>query len=94
MFNDLFLFFFFKGYGNTGSSNLGWNLGAAAPMPAMPMPYSPSPSNYQDDGEPGVDEVVAAKNAGAMSFAHYIVKWVSCLFLLSLLWFRESYELS
>lgn len=69
----------------------GWNLGApaAAPqMPQMPMPQPPPPSRknerYQhssDSGDSGVDELFTAKDAGAESFAHYIVKWVSCLFL-------------
>lgn len=88
MFSDVSLFFFFfgQGYNNVGSSNFGWNLGApaAAPMPTMPMPYSPSPydSSNQDNGEPGVQEVFSAKSAGAMSFAHYIVKWVSVVYFI------------
>ena len=85
MFIELsFNFFFLQGY-NVGSSNLGWNIGApaAAPMPSMPMPYPPSQYDIkQDDGEPGVQEEFAAKNAGAMSFAHYIVKWVSFVYFL------------
>lgn len=48
----------------------------------MPMPPAPhyDTQTHQYDGEPGVEEVVASKNAGSMSFAHYIVRWVSeCL---------------
>lgn len=58
--------------------NLGWNLGApaAAPYPTMPMPQPP-PSPRYDDAEPVADEVFQQKDAGAISFAHYIVKWVS-----------------
>lgn len=59
------------------SGNLGWSLGAPAPhYPTMPMPQ-PSPSPHYDDSEPGVDEVFQAKDAGSISFAHYIVKFVS-----------------
>lgn len=71
-----------SGYPNTGSSNFGWNLGAPAsvpmPMPAMPQPPSSyhGSSDWQDTA-PGVEEVFSSKNAGAQSFAHYIVKWVS-----------------
>lgn len=68
----------------------GWNLGAPSAVPQMPMPQPPSPSRYNeryqhasDSSDSGVDEVFSAKDAGAVSFAHYIVKWVSCLFLLS-----------
>jgi hypothetical protein len=73
LFSYLFYFLLFTGV------NLGWNLGApaAAPYPTMPTMPQPSPSTHYDDGEPGVDEVFRAKDAGAVSFAHYIVKWVS-----------------
>lgn len=72
--------FSFTGYNNNAASdpNFGWNLGAPAPVPypTMPMPQPP-PSPRYDDSEPGVGEVFQAKDAGAVSFAHYIVKWVS-----------------
>lgn len=75
------LFFFLAAY-NAGSSNFGWNLGAPNALASMPMPQPPSPSprydaRVQDNTDPGVEETFAAKEAGAMSFAHYIVKWVS-----------------
>lgn len=73
--------FSFAGYNNNAVSdpNFGWNLGApaAASYPTMPMPQPP-PSPRYDDSEPGVDEIFQAKDAGSESFAHYIVKWVSC----------------
>lgn len=75
--------FISSSYSAVGSSNLGWSVGAPVqppmPYPSMPHPpihHHPSSSSY-DDGEPGIDESFSAKNAGAMSFAHYIVKWVS-----------------
>jgi hypothetical protein len=79
--NHLFSYlinFLFAGYSNNAGGNLGWNLGApaAAPYPTMPMPQPP-PSPRYDDSEPAVDEVFQSKDAGAVSFAHYIVKWVS-----------------
>lgn len=65
---------------------------APPPVMPMPMPqpgYPPSmpyqnpqypnyPQNHQteDDGET-VHEEFHSKDAGAMSFAHYIVRWVS-----------------
>jgi hypothetical protein len=64
------------------NSGLGWNFGAPAPAAAsMPQPPSPrySSRSHEDDGEPGVQEVFTAVNAGAQSFAHYIVKVVSLI---------------
>lgn len=58
----------------------------------MPMPPSNPDHNFYgpssrrpnvDEGEPGVaEEEVSAKSAGAISFAHYIVKWVSLFIVL------------
>lgn len=64
-----------------GASNFGWNLGA--PNAAqMPMPQPPSPRyDSRSDSDPGVDESFTAKEAGNQSFAHYIVKWVSFMFI-------------
>lgn len=78
------LSFIFKGGYNAGTPNFGWNLNAPIAAPSVPMPMPPEPhydtQTHQYDGEPGVEEVVASKNAGSMSFAHYIVRWVSgCL---------------
>lgn len=46
--------------------------------------YGPSSRRPNvDEGEPGVaEEEVSAKSAGAISFAHYIVKWVSLFIVL------------
>lgn len=64
-------------YPSGSSPNFGWNLGAPAPVP-MPQPYSqPTYNNPDDSGEPGVEEnAFQARNAGAMSFAHYIIHTV------------------
>lgn len=78
---------------NAGSANFGWNLGGPqAPANVnMPMPPLPCASFDQADqyvaspDEPGVEEYVAAKNAGAMSFAHRIVQWVSSTFVYCIL---------
>lgn len=63
------------------SANLGWNLGgstAAPPYPPqMPSHYPPSIKDQSVDDENTVREEFAKKEAGAMSFAHYIVKFVS-----------------
>jgi hypothetical protein len=67
----------------SGSTNFGWNLGAQAPPnPAMPMPQPYSQPSYHtpddNNSDPGVEEnAFQAKQAGAMSFAHYIVHFVS-----------------
>lgn len=59
---------------NTGTPNFGWSLGNTAAT-SMPMPPAPhyNPQTHQYDGEPGVEEEFSSKNAGSMSFAHYIV---------------------
>lgn len=78
--------------GNNQGASFGWNLESSAPPPmSMPMPqpgYPPSTMPYQqpqyppqyhqteDNGDSVVDEF-HSKDAGAMSFAHYIVNWVS-----------------
>lgn len=73
--------FFPGGYAN-GNPSFGWNVGAPAAVPSMPMPQPPPSPRYsekyqQQSEDPGVEEVFQAKDAGAESFAHFIVKWVS-----------------
>jgi hypothetical protein len=66
------------GYQTVESTGFGWNVGGPSQHPAPTPSYDYSSRNNQDCGEPGVhEEVVQAKEAGAMSFAHYIVRWVS-----------------
>lgn len=51
-----------------------------APAPvSIPQPPSSNYYNAAQDssGEPGVEEYFQSKTAGAESFAHYIVHWVS-----------------
>lgn len=67
--------------GNNQVPNFGWNLGAPASV-SMPQPPAPSyhhhSQNDDSSSEPGVEEEnFSTKSAGAMSFAHYIVEWVS-----------------
>lgn len=74
---------FFQGGSANSNPSFGWNVYAPVAAPSMPMPQPPpSPRNserYQksQSDDPGVEEVFQAKDAGAESFAHFIVKWVS-----------------
>lgn len=78
LFSYLLHFLLLPGNNNEGA-NFGWSLGApaAVPYPMNPNMPMPPPSPQYDDSEPGVDEVYEVKDAGALSFAHYIVKWVN-----------------
>ena len=47
------------------------------PMPPQPAPYSYHNSDNNPDDPGVVEENFSAKEAGAQSFAHYIINWVS-----------------
>lgn len=52
-------------------------------MPPLPCASFDQVDQYDNNpDEPGVEEVYGAKNAGAMSFAHRIVQWVSRVYCL------------